>query len=320
MPTTRRYASSDASAPVITGEVGKLTDALYAILVTGYGAQTAAGWTRPYTATNGAVFRPAQGLQYYLNMNDNGPGAGGAKEARVLGYETMSAFGTGTNLFPTAAQMANGLFLRKSATADATARAWKCFADEISFLFFIQHGDAAGAYHGFLFGDIYSLKTTDLGRGHISAKSAENSSSTTGDSVGKWFALGGALGTGIYLARDTAGSAGAIAAGHVANPMFLTSLSHAAVNPGTLPFKNAADNNIYLSPFWVHQAVGGFQFRGRIRGLWQFAHPDASCADGDTITGTGSGMAGKTFEVVKSVVGTTSVLVVETSSTWETSV
>ena len=36
------YRSTDASAPVLTGEVGKLVDLLDACLVNGYGAKSAA--------------------------------------------------------------------------------------------------------------------------------------------------------------------------------------------------------------------------------------------------------------------------------------
>jgi hypothetical protein len=43
--TVRIYRSTDGSAPVLTGQAGKLTDLLDAILVNGYGSKTAAGWT-----------------------------------------------------------------------------------------------------------------------------------------------------------------------------------------------------------------------------------------------------------------------------------
>ena len=50
--TVRVYRWDDASAPVLTGEVGKLAALLKACLVTGYGSKTAAGWSNPYSATN----------------------------------------------------------------------------------------------------------------------------------------------------------------------------------------------------------------------------------------------------------------------------
>jgi hypothetical protein len=50
--TVRVYRSTDASAPVLTGQVGSLTALLDAVLVNGYGALSAAGWTIAQTTTN----------------------------------------------------------------------------------------------------------------------------------------------------------------------------------------------------------------------------------------------------------------------------
>jgi hypothetical protein len=50
--TVRVYRSTDASAPVLTGQVGSLTALLDAVLVNGYGALTAAGWSINQTTTN----------------------------------------------------------------------------------------------------------------------------------------------------------------------------------------------------------------------------------------------------------------------------
>jgi len=125
--TTRVYKSTDASAPNLTGQAGSLTDLLNACLVAGYGALAAAGWSRPYydATSKTAVFRPGAGPQHYFQVADNGPGAGGAKEARIRGYVSMSAYNTGTEPFPTAAQATNALCIRKSTAADATVRASK---------------------------------------------------------------------------------------------------------------------------------------------------------------------------------------------------
>src|SRR3990167_8837593 len=94
------YSSADASAPVLDGQVGSLNDVLYACLVTGYGAKTGAGWTRTYddAANDTSVYRQGAGCQFYLRVDDGGPGAAGAKEARFWGYETMSDVDTGTGM------------------------------------------------------------------------------------------------------------------------------------------------------------------------------------------------------------------------------
>src|SRR5574342_915592 len=138
------YRSSDASAPVLTGQVGSLISLLDACLVTGYGVKPGAGWSKPYTGTNKAAFQNGFGsVQMLLRVDDNGPVT--AREARITGYETMSDVDTGVNPFPTAAQGVGGIAMlvaRKSATADATGRDWIIVADERTMYAFVQTGDA----------------------------------------------------------------------------------------------------------------------------------------------------------------------------------
>jgi hypothetical protein len=129
------YRSDDASAPSVSGTAGALITLLDAILVNGYGAKPAAGWTKPFSGTNLAAYRMSTALGangHYLRVDDTG-----TQEARWTGFESMSAISTGTGEFPTSAQLTGGLFARKSSTADATARPWICFADEKRFYLWI---------------------------------------------------------------------------------------------------------------------------------------------------------------------------------------
>src|ERR1700692_1964892 len=122
--TVTVYRSTDASAPVLTGSVGTLLTVLDAVLVNGYGAVSAAAWTKPFSnASNVGCYKNSatDGTGFCLNVNDAGPGSGGAREARMTGFETMSALSTGTGQFPTSAQLTIGIgsvVLRKSTTAD----------------------------------------------------------------------------------------------------------------------------------------------------------------------------------------------------------
>lgn len=180
------YKSTDGSAPVLTGEVDKLCLLLRAILVDGYGAKAAAGWTETYDGANKKVFRQGGGNQLYLRVQDDGPGAGGAKEARITGYETMSDVDTGTGPMPTAAQGVGGIAMvvaRKSATADTTARAWICVADNRTLYFFAATGDTANAYIGFAYGEFYSFLAADGYRVHIIGRDTENSGATAAESM-----------------------------------------------------------------------------------------------------------------------------------------
>src|SRR5574337_1555206 len=96
--TVNVYRSSDASAPVLTGQAGSLITVLDACLISGYGSKSPAGWVKPYSGTNLAAYRAATGNQFYFRVDDSG-----TVEARISGYETMSDVNTGTGQFPTTA-------------------------------------------------------------------------------------------------------------------------------------------------------------------------------------------------------------------------
>jgi hypothetical protein len=146
--TVRVYRSTDASAPVLTGQVGSLIALLDAVLVNGYGALSAAGWTKSFSTTNKAAYRQnATGANntaapMYLYVDDTGPGAGAAREARACGFETMSAITpTGTGQFPTAALSTIGVgtvVIRKSVSADAVARPWTIVANGQTIYLFMR--------------------------------------------------------------------------------------------------------------------------------------------------------------------------------------
>lgn len=70
--TLTKYAYDDASAPSWGGATaGAWITFLDAVLVNGYGAKPAAGWTKEYSGTNKAVYRMGTGSsQRYLRVND----------------------------------------------------------------------------------------------------------------------------------------------------------------------------------------------------------------------------------------------------------
>jgi hypothetical protein len=317
------YRSTDSSAPVLTGAVGDLVNLLDKCLVTGYGSQSAAGWSKPYTGTNKAAFRQGSGSnQFYLRVQDDAPGAGGAKESRITGYEAMTTVDAGTGPFPTAAQGVGSIAMmvaRKSATADATARAWIVVADDRTVYVRVLTGDTGGAYFGFNFGEFYSLVASDSYRCFIVGRSSENSAAVTSENVGALSASISSTTRGNYVARGHTGLGGPVLCTVTGDsskaPAMTTSL-------GTVPFTNPADGGIYLAPLWISDptTTPAFGLRGRQRGLWHFLHPLASVADGDTFSGVGD-LAGKTFLMIKSVYdpnGSPGVMVVETSNTLET--
>lgn len=285
MPTV--YKSTDASAPVLTGQVGSLTGLLDACLINGYGSKAAAGWTKPFSGTNTAVYLPSAG--HYLDVNDNGAGAAGAQEATVRGYESMTAVATGTNPFPTVAQIAApGLFIRKSAAASALARAWVLFADSTTFHLFVSAGDTTGRYQPFSFGRFYSFKNTDTYRSIIMAHGASGTSILGGLNLASLVGASTSSVTGVFLPRGQAGTGTSVQGGLFGVG---TSLYGTPMNG-----PNLSDNLVYINRLFVTDATGAAGLRGYLRGVYQIV-TGLGLNDGDTFTGSGD-FAGRTFVVV----------------------
>lgn len=315
------YYSTDASAPALDGTVGSLINVLDGCLVNGYGAKAAAGWSKPYTGTNSADYRQG-GSGMYVEVNDNGPGAGGAKEARIRGYEVMTAFNTGTGLFPTTAQLTNGCFVRKSNTADGTARAWIVAADDRTFYMFVLTGDSSGIRLAWGFGDIYSVLAADSYKVLIAARATENSASvTTVETFGEMNNL--TTQAGHYLARYYTQLGTSRIAGKNITSMPASGISTQPWN-GPLGFPNGGDSGIYTQRVWIAENnTTPRTVRGWMRGLRCGAHAGASFADLDTFQGVGDD-DGRSFLVLLGTGGTSgtstgSYYIVETSE-WETSV
>lgn len=137
MPTPTLYLSSDSGAPVIDNTAGSLVAALHAILVTGYGAKPAAGWTRPYSGTNKAVFRQAGGYRRWLRIDDD---TGDSSYATARLYANMSSVDDGTGQAPTGSTV---MYFAKANGVSAVA--WVCLATANTFYLMIQPAFAAAA-------------------------------------------------------------------------------------------------------------------------------------------------------------------------------
>ena len=317
------YRSSDGSAPTLSGTAGELVNLLDKCLVAGYGAKSAAGWTKPLTGTNKAAFKQGAGNGFYLRVQDDAPGAAGAAEARLRGYETMSDVDTGTGLFPTVAQAANGTFARKSNTASGATRSWIVVADDRTVYVFVLTTDVANNYFTFAFGDFYSLVTSDGYRTFIIGRSLENTATIAVD----WLlSLGSVIATGAtsnnWVARNYLGTGTSVAIQKVGNTWAGNAPTSISAGVGIVPFPNAPDGGIYLNPIYIADitTAPANHFRGRLRGLWQLENDSASLGDGDVFSGVGE-LSGKTFLIIR-LVGTGStgngVAIIETSNTLDT--
>ncbi len=188
--TVRIYRSTDASAPVLSGTAGALLTVLDAVLVNGYGSTSAAGWTIAYTATNKRQYQMAAGgTGCQLYIDDSAPGAGGAREARMNGFKTGTAIGVGTGQFPNVSQIVSppgALAIRKSTTADSTARPWTIIADGRTLYMFVDTGDQPSPFctYPWMFGDFNSYCTTDVSNCIIIGRQIENNSTFSNGNAG----------------------------------------------------------------------------------------------------------------------------------------
>ena len=198
------YRWDDANAPVARGERRSLCDILYACLVTGYGVKPGAGWTREFVnATfDKAVFRPASGTRFYLQVDGV---TSGANTPIIKGFESMTDVDSG--LFPFYS-VANKTQLI-SDSANTTARPWVLIADDKAFWFTtfpditVAPINTSVMNATMFFGDIVKFNSEDA-----YACALMTSQSGYGAYVIGVAAPSEGVGTDIYFPRKSTGVAG----------------------------------------------------------------------------------------------------------------
>ncbi|PFH12834.1 hypothetical protein [Burkholderia sp. JKS000303] len=314
------YQSTDASAPSLTGQVGSLIGVLDACLVNGYGSQSAAGWTKPYSGTNLAVYKNGSGSNgLYLDVNDNAPN--NAREARMRGYEAMTGTGTGTNPFPTTSQVATAHVCRKSTTADSTVRPWYLLADATVFYLFVDTGDVTSPNYsmGFAFGDFFSYTPSDVWNTMTIGRSAENVGTNNSENlpllVGSSASILSTTSSGHFLARSFTATVGSVQ--FCKHTSALAGPSTANITTGgtsaALAYPNPASGGLEMAPIYVGHSSA---VRGYLKGLWAPLHSQP-LGHGDTFTGSGN-MSGKSFKALNMTnsAGGNGQIILETSNTW----
>lgn len=284
-----------------------------ATLTGGSGSDTkaGAGWTKPFSGITGqGVYRQPAGSRFYLQVDDTGQGTGGARDARCTGWEVATAWNTGSGQFPTTV-LSSGSVCRKSSLLDNTARAWIAVVDDRTLYLFTLSGDTAANYHGFSFGDFYSLISGDAYKCLIMGGSAESAAAVTNSLFGQHTQVATAIVmTGHYLARNYFGFGGAAVFIKAGDTAYSAIAFPAAGNlaSSAAGFPNPGDGNLYLAPLRIFDSAPGsslsspVNLRGRVRGLYHVCHPLTSFVDGDIISGTGD-YAGRTFMIVKFLIG-----------------
>ena len=107
--TVTVYRWDDASAPSLTHGAGNLLPILDAVLVNGYGAKPALGWSKPFgTSGNVSVYQQPVGTNRRYLRVDSSLTVGSFYAAGLQSYETMTDMDTGTGKIPTTGQITEG--------------------------------------------------------------------------------------------------------------------------------------------------------------------------------------------------------------------
>jgi hypothetical protein len=340
MSTVTVYSSADASAPVLTGQVGTLIAVLDACLVNGYGSKAAAGWTIAFTATNKRIYKSGNDLNCpsVVMITDDGSAASGSSSKGFGAFGGTAASDLGysylTDPFPTSAQRANGMYGLKANGTDATPRDWLVIADDRTFYLFVSTATTgANGWSAFHFGEMYSYKQAsgvqDLNRlimgGSVNVNLTYYSSSLPTGSPG---AYGTKPTVPEYMPNSYSGVGGALPVGKCvdaskgnlaisANTLYVAG---SLTNPlASLTYPHPVDGGLYMSPVCIFESAG--VIRGHLRGVWAPLHVQP-LSHGDTFSGTGQ-LAGKSFLAVNASGGSGGTLyvgqlMIEISSTWDT--
>ena len=305
------YRWDDPYAPKLSASPGALINVLSACLVDGYGSKSGAGWTKT-VGTNVAAYRQgALGSGMSLRVNNSVSSVG---YARVVGYESMTDVDTGTNAFPTEAQIAGGLYMTLSNTTDATARPWVLAADSGRFYLWVGHnvttttGLATVSYEPmYFFGDIISYKPGDAFPTMLIA----NVTSSLSVNVMATTSLMGVTLGGHYMSRSHTSAVGAVQVGKYAD----TSISMSAIGNGGSAYPDPVTGSFRVGRIYVNAGTVG-STRGHLPGLWAPLGIMVG-APGDTFSGAGN-TAGRSFLLLDSQnSGTRGRVALETSDTWD---
>lgn len=273
-----------------------------------------AGWQELFAGAlaNVIALKPSvvEATGCVLRVNDTG-----AINARVRAYEAMSDISTGVGMTPLESQVAGGLWWPKSATANATARAWILVADARGF--YLAVAPAGGDRYTLLFaGDIASLKSGDAYGYLLTGNQGDqtNASSVPDGCVGYSHrsARTGAYLVRAYTAIGQSTAAQRLGAHHNGSTADVYA-GTAGYSLGTYP--NGANNGLLAGALELHAAG----LRGTLPGL---LHPVQDCgtsfATGATVDGTDD-LAGRRLLAIRTgppAGGTVGTVFIDTTGNW----
>ena len=247
-------------------------------------------WTADYTATNKSTYRPPAGNRMWFDVDDTGTtsSSGTAQYANVRGYETMSAEGVGTGMFPllTSVTVSNGSINCLSG-ANTTAHPWAVIASDRMLHMWV---DCAATVVNQTYSSTFSftdlINQTKSGDAYATLMIFSNPSYTSDYGFAQ---MSTSTCTAHWMPRSFTQLGSPINVGKTPKD------GRAANNnsgTGPMTFPHPPDGGLYLSPISVNEGSSTLT-RGDIPGLWDVMHV-RPCQTFDIIQGTGA-FAGKTF-------------------------
>ncbi len=262
------------------------------------------GFTKTFSGTNKAVYRSndLSSRRHYFRILDDGTTSGGAREARLWGYVTMSDVDTGTDIYPTSGQHANGFYCQKSDTADSTGRHWVLITDGKTVYHFAYISSttasdditAPGAImSAFAFGDAIEFKPGDAYLSFVTGNPTANQFSSpqycglfNGATSITAATPSTSQGT-LIMARDFTAVAGARQ-----TQIFASGMNSTIGGTANISYPHQLDNGFYMVPALLTQASPSL-IRGRLPGFFEPLH--SNCFPNTQIVENVQGYTGRKF-------------------------
>ena len=297
------YRSDDAGAPTLTGEYGSIITLLDAVLVNGYGAKAAAGWTKEFTGTNQAVYRNSavngSGTFYQIDNGSGQANVSAANLAYVRGASNCTGFDALTEAF------GGSTWIAAKSSAAATVTQWIIVADAHTAMIFVA-GSIGSAQVGieptakFLahyIGDSHGYGNGNVSSPVIAGNTVSNSTNGFNSLIG--------VDPGINPQKSESGVV----------EVFATKAVKYGLNSGGgvgYPHENSA-TQLYRGKSLIREISYGTSVTERagiFRGLW-FPASGIFGATLDQFT-----LNGKTYMTILTDEDTDSVVFIEVSDTW----
>ena len=223
-----------------------------------------AGWAKPFAGTNLGAYRSNEvaGTRMFLRVDD-----ADGRNARVLGYETMSDITSGSGEFPKSSQVAGGGYWPKSNQVNATSRTWTLIADSRMVWLHLHTSTSSGGVSGGVvgFGDFASYKSSDVYACGLWCYSSDYSAEQVLPGRGAELIDPDGV-EGVFLPRSFTGLGSAIdAIKHSEGYFSARTVSGGSASFSTPGFPNGPNNGLILTRQLIVEQ--GQALRGVARGL-----------------------------------------------------